>query len=312
MDDRPSPEMQQILDRLAQLYAHEGDLTLLPPAVGRAKAAERSLLWNNDLPEVETQVLTLIGAEGQPMEARLYLPTNARGTILHLHGGGFAFGSLDGYELASRLLALDCSMAVVTPDYRLAPEHPYPAGLNDCRAVYAQILAGEIGANGPVVVAGDSAGANLALALILAEHAEASPLPAAGLLFYGVFDADFGTPSYQAFADGPGLTRDRMRRYWDWYAPVEQRASPLLSPLRAEDAALADLPPLLITAAAIDPLRSEAEAMFARLSALGRKDRFHFHPGVTHGFMGMARDLTEGRAAFSIAAEALEQFLDHA
>ena len=205
-----------------------------------------------------------------------------------------------GTAYAARQLAQACGAAVVTFDYRLAPEHRYPAGLEDCAAVWAgreAILPGRRWS-----VAGDSAGANLAMALML--RLAGRDLPQAGLMFYGVWDADFESPSYQAIADGLGLTRDKMRRFWDFYADAGARAhDPCLTPANAPDALLADLPPLYLNAAEIDPLCSDSQRLAARLHALGRGDVFDLVPGVTHGFMQMSMWLPQSVAAFRRAGD---------
>lgn len=302
---RPTAEMQAVLDRLAVEDAGLPDPTTLAPAAGRAQAARANRRWNRDLPELAVEIVTIPGGAGQDMVCRLYRPESCGpGAVLHLHGGGFAFCDLDTHERASRLLALSCGVPVLACDYRLAPEHPYPAGLDDCRAAWRALRDGRFDLGGPLAVAGDSAGANLAVALMLAEAAEHHPLPDAGLLFYGVFGADFSTPSYLGFANGPGLTRNKMIRYWDWYAPPDLRRSPLVAPIEATDEQLLGLPPLYVTAAGIDPLRSEAEAFHARLTALGRGDLFRLHEGVVHGFMQMSLVLEEARTAFAEAGNA--------
>ncbi len=128
-------------------------------------------------------------------------------------------------------------------------------------------------------------------------------LPACGLLFYGVYGADFSTESYIRNANGPGLTRDKMMRYWDWYAPIEARNNPLVAPLTATDEMLVSLPPLYLNAAELDPLLFDTQALSQRLCALGRNDIFDHVPGVVHGFMQMSSVLPEAREAFLRAGE---------
>ncbi|WP_138465665.1 alpha/beta hydrolase [Poseidonocella sp. HB161398] len=293
----PTASMQAVLDRLAAEDAGLGDPTLLDPQAGRALAALTNLRWNADLPKV-AEARTVMQA-GMP--ARLVVPGNDTGgeAILHVHGGGWAFCSAATHEGAARRLAIACACPVLTVDYRLAPEHPYPAGLEDVLAAWE--------ARDPArrwSMAGDSAGANLALAAMLRMAGQGAALPAMGLLFYGVYGADFGTPSYIAHEFGPGLTRAKMQRYWDWYAPEAARGDPEVAPLAATDAALAALPPLYLNAAGLDPLRSDTEALAARLAALGRSDRFDLAEGVVHGFMQMGSALPEARDAFAAAGEA--------
>ena len=302
---QPSPQMAAILARLAQEDAGLPDPTLLPAAEGRAQAAQANARWNRDLPQMARVTEGVVDGPAGPLPCRILVPQGAvRGTILYLHGGGWAFCDRDTHERAVRVLAQEAGAVVVSADYRLAPEHPFPAGLQDAAAIWATLRAGQgpfDGLTGPWAISGDSAGANIALAVLLDENAP----PADGaLLFYGVYGADFSTASYTEFAEGPGLTRSKMQRYFDWYAAEDQRDDPRVAPLRATDAALQALPPLYLNAAEIDPLRSDTERLYARFMALGRADRFRLHGGVVHGFMQMSLELEEARRALTDAGEA--------
>lgn len=296
----PSTTMQAVLDRLAREDAGLGDPTLLEPQHGRTLAALGNLRWNEDLPEM-SEARNVIHA-GMP--ARLVVPRNDTGreAILHVHGGGWAFCSPITHESAARRLAEACACPVLTFDYRLAPEHPYPAGLDDVVEAWSARDRSRRWS-----LAGDSAGANLALAAMLRLLDEGTELPATALLFYGVYGADFATPSYLSNADGPGLTRAKMMRYWDWYTAEDQRVQPCVAPLAASDAQLSALPPLYLNAAALDPLLSDTEQLVARLRALGRGDRYDLFEGVVHGFMQMGNALPEAREAFVKSGEAFRQ-----
>jgi acetyl esterase len=267
---------------------------MLEPQAGRALAALTNIRWNEDLPPVaESRTLMHAG-----LPARLVVPEGdtGRDAILHVHGGGWAFCSAATHEGAARRIANATGARVLTVEYRLAPEHPYPHGLEDVLAAWA---ARDTDLRWSM--AGDSAGANLALAAMLRLIDEGGALPAQALLFYGVYGADFSTPSYELYADGPGLTRAKMQRYWNWYAARELRERPAVSPLAASDAALAALPPLYLNAAGLDPLCSDTELLAARLRALGRNDPFDLFEGVVHGFMQMGLALPEARDAFQRA-----------
>ncbi|MDX7953928.1 alpha/beta hydrolase fold domain-containing protein, partial [Lichenihabitans sp. Uapishka_5] len=156
---------------------------------------------------------------------------------------------------------------------------------------------------GPIAVAGDSAGANLGLALALALLAEDRPAPACGLLFYGAYAADTATPSYLRFAEGFGLTRAAMARFWEFYAPdAAMQADPRVSPLQTDAALLRRLPPLFLNAAGLDPLLCDSLALAARLREAGVPHALRLHEGVHHGFMQMSLRLPEAQVAIDEAA----------
>lgn len=286
--------MQAVLDRLIVEDSELVDPTSLPSDAGRALAELSNLRWNSDLPDVAKARTVMI----DDMPARYVVPHNDLGSdaILHVHGGGWAFCSAATHEGAARRLAIATCAPVLTFEYRLAPEHPYPSGLDDCLDAWSARDRSRRWS-----IAGDSAGANLALAGLLRILEEGGEPPICALLFYGVFGADFSTRSYTEFADGPGLTRAKMRRFWDWYAPGNVRHLPSVAPLKADDAQLSALPPLYLNAAGLDPLRSDAEALAERLRDLGRDDGFDLFHGVVHGFMQMASVLPEAQSAFDKA-----------
>jgi acetyl esterase len=314
-----APELAALLEAIAMEDGPPIDPTLLPPGEGRALAARSNARWNLDLPAMSQVGETFVPADAELGSAkcrvRALVPETAKpGAVLFVHGGGFAFCSPETHERCARLLARECQLPVLMPDYRLAPEHPYPAGLRDVIACLRAIAAspGLFGvARGPLLVAGDSAGANLALAAMLHEQRLGRALPQGGLLFYGVYGADHETPSHRRFADGPGLTTAKMRRYWDWYLPDEaRRKEPLAAPLHAMDAELHSLPPLYLLAAGIDPLLSDTMALSRRLEALGRRDRVTIVPGMVHGFLQMSVSLGAARDAIAAAAAAARGFAE--
>lgn len=305
-----APEMAALMTRMAEDDGPQPDPTLLSPADGRRVAEDGNRRWNVALPSMERVETASVPADAVlgSAETRLLVlvPPNAKaGAILFVHGGGFAFCSPESHERCARVLAAETGLPVILPDYRLAPEHPYPAGLLDVVGAWRSAFSAtsEFGVRpGPLVLAGDSAGAGLGVSAML--H-EAGRLRAdAALLFYGVYAADFETQSYRTFADGPGLTRAKMQRYWSFYLADEAaRRTPLASPLLAEDAALAALPPLHLMAAGIDPLLSDTLNLEARLAALGRTERTTIVPGVVHGFLQMSNELPQAREALGRAAD---------
>lgn len=305
-----SDEMQALHAWMSQQDAGLPDPTTLPPQSGRALADRLTLRFRENLPDARVAYDVCDGLDGTPRAVGLKIvtpPEEPQGTILYLHGGGWAFSNLETHERFLRVLAHRARRVVVAVDYRLAPEHPYPTPLQDCVAAWRWLAArrGEKRFAGPCAVAGDSAGANLSLALLLAEQARAQPIPDDALLFYGCYRAAFETPSYRRFAEGFGLTTARMRRFWSWYAPGLPD-DPLLQPLLAGDAALAALPPLFVTGVALDPLLSDTLALVGRLEALGHPHRFVLHEGVHHGFLQWTSRLEAASRAVALAAQWLE------
>ncbi len=292
------------------------DTTLLPAAEGRAIAAQTNLFWNTDLPAMAQVGEVLVPADAALGSAacrmRVLVPEQARpGLLIFVHGGGFAFCSPETHERCARVLAVESGLPVVMPDYRLSPEHMFPAGLLDVvaclRGAFAALASSPAKfaiQPGPVVIGGDSAGANLALCAMLHEQQQGHPLPAGALLFYGVYGADFTTDSYVQFVDGPGLSTGKMQRYWDWYCPPDQRGTPLAAPLLADDAALIALPPLYMMAAGIDPLLSDTLLLAERLRAAGREQAVTLIPGILHGSLQMTHSLPEARAVLAEAGAA--------
>ncbi len=301
-DAKRTPEMEAVWEWLIEEDAGVPNWVGLPAGEARALQERLNLRWNADLPAMaEVSTLTLAGSPA--VRAELLVPKEAKpGCILFFHGGGWAFCSLASHARFMRLLAEATQTRVLGVDYRLAPEHPFPAPLDDCVSAWRAVVANghEPGFDGPLAVAGDSAGANLALGLTLHEMAAERRLPDLGLLFYGVFDSDLDTPSYRRFAEGYGLTRAGMARFWDWYAPPGgsiDRRDPRLSPAQASEPELARMPPLFLNAAGLDPLLCDTITLAKRLEAAGAPHRLMVHEGVHHGFMQMSRHLAEARAA---------------
>ena len=311
---KPCASMQSIIDQLVQDNSNAIDPTLLPPEEGRELALLASVMWNTNLPKMaRIDQLSLTGAADNALRARLYTPHEHQdGLIFFIHGGGFAFGDIDSHDRLCRCLAVETGCSLLSVNYRLAPEHPFPAGLEDCIAIFRQLdnLHDDFPwTRGYTAIAGDSAGANLALALMIHEQQAGKAVPDMGLLFYGVYGIDMNTPSYQEFANGPGLTRDKMSRYFDWYAPPVDRYNSLISINTASDEILSVLPPLFLNAAEIDPLCSDTQLLHARLVALGRHDKCQRVAGVVHGFMQMTNKLDEADTAVAQAAHAYRDLL---
>ena len=290
MTHPPHPQMAAILASLRA--APPPDPQSLPIAEARIANAEAARAWNLMRPEMPARELAVAG-----VPCRLLLPPGReRGIVLFLHGGGWTFGSPDSHDRFARLVAIHARSAVLVPDYRLAPEHPCPAAIDDALAVCAA-LAAIPEAAGPLVLCGDSAGATIALATALAHPARR---PAALSLLYGCFAPQFDTGSHRRLGDGIyGLTTDRMRWYWqNWLGTAhDPRAIPL-------DADLAGLPRTHLLAAGLDPLLDDTIALASRLAIAGIPVRLEIIPGVVHGFLQMSAYLDPALAAIQrIAAE---------
>jgi acetyl esterase len=260
------PELQPIVEAMLALPGPPPEDVPVDQARA-AHAAETAQLAGRG-PEVARVEDGEIGG----VSVRVYEPDGARGTVAYFHGGGWMLGTLDSVDAVCRALAVAAGARVVSVDYRLAPEHRYPAALQDALAV-TRALDGP-----PLAVAGDSSGGNLAAIVARHEHARL----AAQLLVYPVTDAGVNTPSYREFDDGFGLTAAAMRRFWDLYLDGAEGLQPDASPLRAED--LAGLPAAYVLTAEYDVLRDDGEAYAGRLREAGVEVTLDRVAGTVHGF----------------------------
>ncbi|MGZ6827079.1 MAG: alpha/beta hydrolase [Mycobacteriales bacterium] len=256
-------------------------------------------------PVLSTEDVTYPAPEG-PREARVYRP-DAEGpvpTILFVHGGGFVIGDIDTHEDQARLLCAEVGAVVVSIDYRLAPEHPFPAGHLDCVAAFRWVVetVAELGGDADrIAVAGDSAGGNLSAGLAIAARDAGLPLKAQLLIYPGVDFSETEHPSRVENAEGYFLTADDMMWFRDQYLPDPDdtaRASVLLHP------DLTGLAPAVVGTAEYDPLRDEGELYAAALEKAGVPVVARRYDGLIHGFFGMTA-LSEGarKAALDLCAE---------
>jgi acetyl esterase len=262
------------------------DVTQLPPEASRAAYAAGCGFWNSGAPEMPARDFRI----GQ-VPARLYRPTGQeRRAMLYLHGGGFVVGSVDSHDALMRRLAVAADAAVLGIDYRLAPEHAFPAARDDALAAWAWLRTNL--PHAALTLAGDSAGACLALSTALALRG-GTDAAAALVLFYGCFTPDDSSASHAEFGDGRfGLSTAAMRHYWKVYlaGSTEAEATPL-------HANLAGLPPTLLLAAGVDVLRDDSHAMAARLKAAGVPHTLRVWRGMNHGFMRLGSHVPATRAA---------------
>ena len=287
-------EMQAVR-RLANLARDESAsaYSKLSPAQARARIRANAAAAAG--PHHSTPIvtdLTIPGAEGA-IAARFYEPPGIglemRPLIVYFHGGGWTIGDLDSCDSVCRFLALNTPAAVLSVDYRLAPEHPFPAAVEDALAAYrwAAIDNPRLGADPDrIAVAGDSAGGNLAAVVSLLARDGGGPVPAMQVLIYPITDAVGGQPSRDEFSSGFLLSRTDMDWFEDHYLPPgTDRADPRISVLRAAD--LSGLPPAYIATAGFDPLRDEGEEYAERMREAGVAVTLRRHPGLTHSFANM-------------------------
>lgn len=230
-----------------------------------------------------------IPGPGGELRVRIYTPfgTGPFGVCLYFHGGGWVLNSVDTHDDLVRRLTAAAGCVFVSVDYRLAPEHQYPAAVEDGYAALQWVAehAAEFHADSArLAVAGDSAGANVAAVACLMTRDRGGPPIRQQVLAYPITDCDLDRGSYQENADGYFLTRGQMQWFWDLYCPdVARRREPYASPLRAES--LAGLPPALIFTAEYDPLRDEGDAYAAALQAAGVPVTLRRLDGLIHAYL---------------------------
>jgi acetyl esterase len=263
-------------------------------------------------PEPVAEVRDVVIDTLPPISARLYRPRSGTLPLLvYFHGGGWVVGSVAISDPFCRALANASSCAVVSVEYRLAPEDRFPAAADDAYAAtrWSADHASDLGIDASrIAVGGSSAGGNLAAVVALMARERGAPQVAFQLLHVPVTDHDFDTPSYRANGTGFGLTMKGMQWFWDLYAPdPKMRDEPYASPLRAKD--LSGLPPAHVVTAECDPLRDEGKAYATRLLQAGVPTTYVEYPGMVHGFTAMAMAIPMGRTAIDDMGAALRKAL---
>ena len=304
--ERLHPEARAILEKLdaegAPPVETQDPVKVRPARVERAKLVGGAAIL---LARVED--LAIPTPDG-PIPIRIYAsePGGVRPALVYFHGGGFVFGNLETHDTICRALAHESGAVVISVDYRLAPEHKFPAAVEDAHAATLWVTA-----NAPrlgldprrIAIGGDSAGANLATVVAIRCRDAGGPPLSAQVLLYPVTDSSsLDKGSYLEFAQGYGLTRAAM----DWFgghylASAEDASNPEASPLLAQN--LASLPPALVITAEFDPLRDEGEAYAERLRQAGVTVTFERYAGMIHGFVAMRGVLSDGDRAIRHTAE---------
>jgi acetyl esterase len=246
--------------------------------------------------------------DGSSITARVITPSDAPTALLvYLHGGGWVIGALDEFDHLGRVLANRTGATVVLVDYRLAPEHRYPAAADDAWTA-VQWAAERKPAGLPLLVAGDSAGGNLTAVVAQRAKDAGGPEIALQVLVYPVTDADFENETYLDPDNQLMLTKESMIWFWDHYAPdVAGRANPDASPIRAQD--LSGLPPAVVLTAEHDVLRQEGEAYAERLREAGVPVEHRRFAGQMHGFFTMVGVLPGSAEAIEYVGEQIDRHL---
>jgi acetyl esterase len=293
---------------LAQL-ADSGARPLYELTAEEARDVSRSMDWPGEPgPELARAYDERVtSADGGQFSVRVLVPAgDIRTLVVYYHGGGWVLGGIESCDPLVRILATRLHAAVVNVDYRLAPEHRFPAAADDSWAAlrWAHEQMPDIaGGAVPLVVMGDSAGGNLSAVVARRARDAGGPRLAGQVLIYPVTDADLDSACYVDPDNQLLLTREAMIWFWDHYAPDHaERLHPDASPLRAAD--LTGLPPAIVLTAEHDPLRDEGEAYAARLSAAGVPVTLRRFPGQMHGFFAMVSVLPG-------SAEAMDFIADH-
>jgi len=255
-----------------------------------------------------------IPGPGGEIPIRLYYPAGDPPfpTLVYFHGGGWVIGDLDTHHGFSHALAKSSGCLVVSVDYRLAPEHRYPAAVEDSYAATCWVAENSeaIQADSDrIAVGGDSAGGHLAAVVSLMARDRKGPRIDLQILIYPITDCSFDTPSYKENKEGYMLTRDLMKWFWNHFINDESEADdPYVSPLRANN--FRDLPPALILTAGYDPLRDEGEAYAKKLQEAGVKVTLTRYPGVIHAFIRMTAQLDKANEALGEVAGTLRGVLN--
>ncbi len=301
------PQARGFLDLIA---AAGGDIELTDEQLPLIRTGYALLvaMGAGPAPEVaDVHDLEIPGPAGA-VPVRVYRPTPdaVLPVVVFLHGGGWTIGSVDDYDPITRAVASASGALVVSVGYRLAPEHPYPAALDDCWAAITWVAehAAEIGGDGSrFALMGDSAGGNIAAVLAQRCARDGGPAPVLQVLVYPVVDCAFDTPSYRENGDGYLLDTKQMRWFFDCYTRGgADPTDPEISPLRAPDlraGGLAGLAPALVITAEYDPLRDEGEAYAAALGATGAAVSQTRYDGMIHAFFGLGAAFDAGNDALA-------------
>jgi acetyl esterase len=304
--ERLHPEARALLEMMDAQGAPPLDSQ--DPVEARGARTEGMKMLGGEPDALERVENLSVPGPGGDVPVRVYATEHGglRPALVYFHGGGFVFGDLDTHDAVCRALAKESGAVVISVDYRLAPEHKFPAGVEDSYAVTLWVAANaeRLGIDaGCIGVGGDSAGGNLATVVAMRCRDAGGPALASQVLIYPVTDvSSFETGSHRELGDGYFLTRGAMEWFTHHYLESADLARhPEVSPLLAPD--LSGLPPALVITAEFDPLRDEGEAYAKRLQQAGVPVTVTRYPGMIHGFVSMRGVLAGGRQAIQEAAE---------
>lgn len=308
---RLAPDIQMLM-RLADLTGER--LRSATPEHARLKARRAAeVTAGPPRPVGRLEELRIPGPE-RDLAARLYAPAERRRSgplLVYFHGGGWVIGDLDTHDSACRFLATEAGLPVLSVEYRLAPENPFPAPVEDAYAAFRWVVenADSLGADvDRIGVGGDSAGANMAAVVCCIARDDGERRPAMQLLLYPATDGTAKRPSRHLFAEGFHLTTADMEWFEDRYVPEKDLLhDPRVSVLLTED--LSGLPPAYVATAGFDPLRDEGEEYASRLRGAGVEVALRRQSGLTHSFANMTAVSRSARAAMLEACGALRMAL---
>ncbi len=300
------PQARAVLDQMAEA----GGPPINELSVKEARQASVALAAMQGPPEPVGSVedRTLVGPGGG-IPVRIYVPCGKGPfpVLLYLHGGGWVIGDIESSDGLCRTLTNAAGCIVVSVEYRLAPEHPFPAAADDAyhATLWTATNASSFGGDpSRIAVCGDSAGGNLAAVVAQIARDRGKPAICFQLLIYPVTDGACASPSYKENAEGYFLTKDAMQWFWNHYVRNDaDRNHPYASPLRARN--LAGLPAALVITAEFDPLRDEGERYAEGLRAAGTPVQLTRYDGMIHGFFAMSAIIDQGRTAIQQSAAAL-------
>ena len=303
--------------RIAQLFRGDSLRSKGAPSEARLERLREARIVAHRPPIAMARIESVqIPGPGGDVAARLYVPPGAESQgalplLVYFHGGGWVIGDLETHDDPCRFLAAHSGAALLAVDYRLAPEHPFPAAVDDAEAAYGWATANAVRLGvdpARIAVGGDSAGANLAAAVCLLTREGGGPMPTMQLLIYPATDATGDAASRRTFGEGFLLTRNDMDWFEERYLPEDSdRSDPRVSVLRAPD--LSSLPPAYVATAGFDPLRDEGEAFAARLREAGVPVALRRHRGLVHSYANLTAICPSARAAMLEAAGALRMGL---